>query len=77
MGAASQIDRSVEVQGAEEWVAAVNEIIRTYRGTSPNPTRRQLGLQDAVARLQGLGLSEGEAIRWLEPRQKSAVHRVH
>jgi hypothetical protein len=77
MGATSEIDHSVVVQGAEEWVVAVNEIIRAYRGTSPNPIKRQLGLHDAVARLQGLGLSEGDAIRWLEPRQKSAAHRLH
>lgn len=77
MGATSEIGHSQDVLGAEEWMVAVTEIIRAYRGTSPNPATRRLGLNDAVMRLGGLGLSRGDAMRWLERCQKSAVHRLN
>lgn len=77
MGGTSEISHSTDVHGAEEWIVAVNEIVRAYRGTSPNPTQRRIGLHDAVRRLAGFGLSEGDAMRWPESRQRSAVHHVH
>ncbi len=64
------------VRGAEDWIVAVNDVVRRYRGISPNSKHGKLGLREAVTRMRDLGLSQGDAIRWLEPRSRSAVHRV-
>lgn len=73
--ATSDINRSADVECAEDWVTAVNDIIRKYRGTSPTSRQRRIGLNEAVSRMRSLGLSEGDAIRWLEPRRKTSEER--
>jgi hypothetical protein len=52
-------------RSAEEWVAAVNEIVRLYRGSAGNSDTDTISREEAVARLRELGVSEGEAARWL------------
>ncbi len=60
----------MKAQTAEDWVAAVTEIVRLYRGTSPNPHARMLSIGAALARMRELGLEEGDAERWLTPKAK-------
>jgi hypothetical protein len=60
---------------AEEWMAAVDGIVHQYRGESgrrgPPLTRKQ-----AIELMVELGLSEGDAIRYLDRnRDKPAVPR--
>jgi hypothetical protein len=60
--------RSAKPRSAEEWLAQVDEVIRAYRAADP----RQLQLgprQEAIDRLRMLGLSEGEAIRYLNAKK--------
>lgn len=52
---------------AEEWVAAVNEVVRLYRGTG-NGGAEAISREEAMKRMRELGVSEGDATRWLEPR---------
>ena len=52
-------------RSAEEWVAAVNEIVRLYRGSAGTSDIDTISREEAVARLRELGVSEGEAARWL------------
>jgi len=59
-------------QTAEDWVAAVTEIVRLYRGTSPNSHARRISLGEALARMRELGIDEGDAERWLMPKAKMA-----
>jgi hypothetical protein len=67
-----RMGKSMKAQTAEDWVAAVTEIVRLYRGTSPNPHARTISLGDALARMRELGLEEGDAERWLAPRARLA-----
>jgi len=57
---------------AEEWVAELDGIINQYRDGEPRGaplTRRQ-----AIARLMELGVSEGDAVRYLDRKStKPAV----
>lgn len=62
----------MKAQTAEDWVAAVTEIVRLYRGTTPNPHVRRISLGEALARMRELGLEDGDAERWLTPRAKMA-----
>jgi hypothetical protein len=57
-------------QTAEDWIAAVTEIVRLYRGTSPNPQARMINLGEALAQMRELGIEEGDAERWLAPKAK-------
>jgi len=59
-------------QTAEDWLAAVTDIIRLYRGTSPNPRARKISLGEALSRMRELGIEEGDAARWLAPKPKMA-----
>jgi hypothetical protein len=59
-------------QSAEDWVAAVTEIVRLYRGTSPNPRARSISLGEALLRMRELGIEDGDAERWLAPKTKMA-----
>jgi hypothetical protein len=52
-------------RSAEEWVDAVNEIIRLYRGSSADAGAETISREEAVSRLRELGVSEGDAVRWL------------
>ncbi len=59
-------------QTAEDWVAAVTEIVRLYRGTTPNPRARRITLGEALSRMRELGIEEGDAERWLVPKARMA-----
>ena len=49
-------------RSAEQWLAEVNEIVRTYRTADPRfPSARQI----AMKQLRDLGLTEGDAVRYL------------
>jgi hypothetical protein len=51
---------------SEEWLAEVEAIIRGYRAGSVDDRRGEaLTRDEAVARLRHLGLTAGEAWRWL------------
>jgi len=51
---------------SEEWLAAVEAIIRRYRSHSVELGRRTpLTQEEAIAELRGLGLTAGDASRWL------------
>jgi hypothetical protein len=51
---------------SEEWLAEVEAIIRSYRmGSAENRGDGALTRDEAVARLRRLGLTAGEAWRWL------------
>jgi hypothetical protein len=52
---------------AEDWLVAVNEVVRQYRRTSPNPRAPEISLEDALLRMRQLGLEDGDATRWLKP----------
>ena len=51
---------------AEEWLEAVNEIIRLYRGTEGTPIGAMIGREEAITRLHALGVADGDAFRWLK-----------
>jgi hypothetical protein len=63
-------EETMRPQTAEDWIAAVTEIVRLYRGTSPNPHARRIGLGEALTRMQELGIGEGDAERWLAPKAR-------
>jgi hypothetical protein len=52
---------------AEEWVAAVNEIVRRYRGGGADEA---ISREEAMSRMRALGISEGDAIRWLDVKAR-------
>jgi hypothetical protein len=60
---------------AEEWVAELDSIIHQYRDGEPRAapmTRRK-----AIARLVELGVSEGDAVRYLDQKpNRPAVSRL-
>jgi uncharacterized protein YjiS (DUF1127 family) len=62
-------------RSAEEWIAEVNSIVDHYRNSprgAPQLTRKQ-----AIDRLVDLGLSEGDAVRYLDKnRVKPAVSHL-
>ena len=66
------VGKAMRPQTAEDWIAAVTEIVRLYRGTSPNPRARRISLGEAVKRMRELGLEEGDATRWLTQKAKIA-----
>jgi hypothetical protein len=51
-------------RSAEQWLAEVNQTIRTYRATDPRASI-QAARQAAIKRLRDLGLTEGDALRYL------------
>ena len=59
-----------EVRTAEEWLAAVEDIIRRYRGHTPDPATPRLSREEALERMRDLGLAEGDAERWLAPKPR-------
>jgi hypothetical protein len=60
---------------AEEWTAELDSIIDDYRNAAPKGAPR-LSRQQAIERLVELGLSEGEAIYYLDGHsaKPAAVH---
>jgi hypothetical protein len=61
---------------AEEWMAEVDGIVHQYRGESGRRGVPPITRQQAIERLVELGLSEGDAIRYLDRnREKPAVSR--
>jgi hypothetical protein len=59
-----------EVRGAEEWLAAIEDVIRRYRGHSADPDTPALSHAEALERMRDLGLADGEAERWLAPKPR-------
>ena len=56
---------------SEEWLAEVNAIIRRYRsGYTERLGAGPLTREEAIARLRRLGLTQGEAERWLTRDRK-------
>jgi hypothetical protein len=51
---------------AEDWIAAVNEIVRLYRGTLGTSIGEMIGREEAVTRMRALGVADGDALRWLD-----------
>jgi len=62
---------------AEEWMAEVDSIINQYHEGSGHRGRTPMSRKQAIERLVQLGLSEGNAVRYLDRnRAKPAVpHR--
>ena len=61
----------IEYRSSEEWLVAVNDIIRRFRQNSrgPRPAER-MSFDDAVSLMRQLGFTTGEAIRLLRnPKQ--------
>lgn len=56
---------------AEDWVVEVNEVVRLYRRTSPDPRAPEISFEDALSRLRDLGLEDGDATRWLSRRRRA------
>ena len=55
---------------SEEWLAEVDAVIRRYRsGHSERVGYTRLTQEEAVAELRRLGLTYGEAVRWLTTRK--------
>ena len=52
-------------RSAEQWFAEVNQIIRTYRAADPKVST-QSARQTAIKQLRDLGLTEGDALRYLK-----------
>ena len=49
-------------RSAEQWLTEVNQIVRSYRTADP---REQSSRQIAIKKLKDLGLTEGDALRYL------------
>jgi hypothetical protein len=58
---------------AEEWVAEVDRIINQYHEGSGHRAGIPMMRKQAIDRLVQLGLSEGDAARYLDNRAKPAV----
>jgi hypothetical protein len=57
-------------RSAEEWLAEVEAIVAGYRAGRSEPTRhKSLTRDEAVTRLRRLGVSWGDADRWLGTMQ--------
>ena len=56
----------IKPRTAEEWLAAVEAVVAGYRAGRGEPTeQKSLTRGEAVTRLRRLGVSLGEAERWL------------
>lgn len=56
----------IEYRSSEEWLVALDDIIRRYRQSFSNPRpERQISFDDALSRMRKLGFTTGEAIRLL------------
>jgi hypothetical protein len=53
-----------KVRSAEQWLAEVDRVVRNYRNADRKETIHP-GRQAAIKRLKGLGLTEGDALRYL------------
>ena len=56
---------------AEEWIEAIDEIVRAYRGTAGTPIGAMIGRDEAITRMRALGVAEGDALRWLEWKKRA------
>ena len=62
-------------RSAEEWVAELDSIINQYRNGAPRSA--PLTRQKAIAHLVELGVSEGDAVRYLDQKpNRPAVSRL-
>jgi hypothetical protein len=62
-------------RSAEEWVAELDSIINQYRNGEPKGAPMTRG--KAIARLVELGVSEGDAVRYLDQKpNRPAVSRL-
>jgi hypothetical protein len=62
---------------AEEWLAEVDSIINQYHEGTAHRSRTPLTRKQAIDRLVELGLSEGDAVRYLDKsRAKPAVSHL-
>jgi hypothetical protein len=55
---------------AERWYAALETIIRRYRAGLISKTESTLTLEQALEATRPLGLTDGEALRYLQPPGK-------
>ncbi|HJT07309.1 MAG TPA: hypothetical protein VJ747_10300 [Stellaceae bacterium] len=56
----------VEHRSSEEWLVAVNDIIRRFRQNSPGSRpEERISFDDALSLMRKLGFTTGEAIRLL------------
>jgi hypothetical protein len=61
-------------RSSEEWLAAVDDIIRRYRTHSVELGRKApLTQEEAIAALRRLGLTTGDALRWLSEAARRPV----
>jgi hypothetical protein len=62
-------------RSAEEWVAELDSIINQYRNGEPRSS--PLTRRKAIERLVELGLTEGDAVRYLDQKaNRPAVSRL-
>lgn len=59
-----------EVGKAERWYATLETIIRRYRDGLAGKTDTTLTLDQALEATRPLGLTDGEALRYLQPPHK-------
>lgn len=56
---------------AEEWLAELTAIVKKYRETAAaGPMAAKTAREEAITACRGLGLSEGEADRYLVPKPR-------
>jgi len=61
----------IEHRTSEEWLVALDDIIRRFRQSSSNPRpERQISFDDALSRMRKLGFTTGEAIRLLRDHKQ-------
>lgn len=59
-----------DIGKAEQWYAALESIIRRYRAGLVAKTETTLTLDQALAEMHKLHLSDGEALSYLVPKGK-------
>lgn len=55
---------------AEQWMQALDDIVRRYRTGLVAKTETTLTLDQALELTRALHLSDGEALRYLEPKKR-------
>jgi hypothetical protein len=63
------------VRSAEQWLAELDRVIRIYRNVNAKESTQPVR-QAAIKRLRDLGLTEGDALRYLKGKAEVPVDKA-